>query len=67
MDVDLSVSDEGELKLLFMMIEWLLSTFSKVVDGESMEADDGRGVKVDDRVVRTTRLDSFKANNLLWR
>jgi hypothetical protein len=45
--VDLSVSDEGELKLIFVMVEGLFSLFGKVVDGESMEADDGGGVKVD--------------------
>jgi hypothetical protein len=64
MVVDLSVSNKGEFILVFMMVEGLLSSFCKVVDGKSMEAEDGRGIKMDYRVIRTTRLQSFKADDL---
>ena len=65
MVVNLSVSDEGYLEVILVMIERLFPFFRKILDGKSMEANDGGRVQMNNRVIRTPWLKSLKADDLL--
>lgn len=64
MVVDFSISYQCYLKVILVMIEGLLSFLREVLDSKSMEANDGGRVQMNNRVIRTSWLQSFKTNDL---
>lgn len=61
MIVDFSIAHGCVAIGVLTMLEGLLSLFSKFVYSQSMEAKYGRLAEMDDRMIRSSRFDSFIA------
>lgn len=60
MIVNLSVAHYCVFILSFDVIEWLLSCFSEIVDGQSMKAENCCFAEMDNGVIRASRLYSLE-------
>lgn len=66
MVINFSVTNEGILILIFDMKERLVSFFSDIKNGKSVETNHGRRAKMNNRVVRPPGLYGLIASHLLW-
>ena len=64
MIVYLSISNNSVLVFITEMAERLFSFRRKIVNGKSMKSYDAGGVKVNNRMIRSSRFNLFKALKL---